>query len=462
MTTEEQAQKAQNFLNRGRQSLEARRFDAAVDLLLESLKFAPDVVETRRLLRAAQIARFRESAPSSFSLKMQSLSAVFARQKILSLAKKGNGVEAMAEAEKLLTQNPLDPNNIECFVKAAEAAGKPEAAAVTVEAAYECNQSDPTLLERVANYYVAANNFARARDAYVKLSQIKPNDQRVRMRLKDLEARATISGGWEQNIGKRGGYRGLIANKDQAEKLDQANKAVISGSDADSLIEEKLRQIEREPANMNYYRALARLYMQNKRFEEAVAILEKAQSINSMDPELDRMLSSARTAYYDWNIEELRKAGRNEEADETEAQREQFIFDDLAARVERYPNDLHLRYELGRQYYKYDYFDEAIVHLQLAQKSPKDRLDALYCLAMCFLKKGQRDMGVMQLETARDQLPQMNELKKNVIYQLGICAEESGDLEKAYNYYKDIYSTDVTFADVGDRMMDLSKRMQPS
>ena len=179
-----------------------------------------------------------------------------------------------------------------------------------------------------------------------------------------------------------------------------------------------------------------------------------------MDPELDRMLSQTKVQYYDQQIDALKAEGREEEANELEAEKNQFVFDDLAARVERYPNDLHLKFELGKEYYKYGYYEEALPHLQLAQKSPKDRLDALYCLAMCFIKKGQRDMGVMQLETARDQLPTMDELKKKVVYQLGLCAEETGDIEKAYAYYKDIYSADVTFADLNERMLRLGKELQ--
>ena len=141
------------------------------------------------------------------------------------------------------------------------------------------------------------------------------------------------------------------------------------------------------------------------------------------------------------------------------------MFDDLYARVERYPHDLRLRYELGLQYYTYGdadptFYDEAIKHLQLAQKSPKDRLSALYYLAMCFLKKGQTDMAVMQLEAARDQLPMMDDLKKKVVYQLGICAEEAQDYEKAYGYYKDVYSSDVTFGDLNERMLKISKLVQ--
>jgi len=460
MTNDQLAQKAQNFLNRGRQALESGKYDLAIDMLLESLKAAPTVLEARRLLRAAQIRRFQSNPPSSFQLKLQGVSNWGARRKILDLCKKGNGEAAMEAAEQLLCKNPLDPDNIECAVKAAETAQQPEAAAISIEAAYSCNGNDENLLERIANYYLAAGNFLKARDAYEKLSKLRPHDQRIQQKLKDTEARATMSQGWDQSAGKKGGYRNLIANKDQAAKLDAANKAVVTDSDADTLINEKKAQIAKEPNNMNYYRALARLYTQNKRYPEAIETLEAAQQINSADPELDRMLSSVRTANFEYTIEQLKAEGRMEEAEQVELEKNQFVFDDLAARVERYPNDLHLRFELGEQYYMYGYYDDAIQHLQLAQKSPKDRLEALYTLAMCFLGKDQRDMAVMQLETARDQMPQMNDLKKKVVYQLGRCAEEAGDIDKAYAYYKDVYSSDVTFEDLNERMLAISKKIQ--
>ena len=464
MANDANAQKAQNFMNRGRQALEARKFDLAVDLLSEALVCAPDSLETRRLLRTAQIGKFRQNPPSGFALKLQSLSNLGKRAKVMSLVKKGAGAEAMAEAEKLLAINPLDPDNIECAVKAAEAAGQPEAAAISIEAAYSCSHGDANLLERVAQYYMAAKRYDKARDAFVKLSQLKPGDQRIIQLLKNAEAQSTMSSGWSATVGKKGGYQAILANQEQANKINQANKAVVVGDDAEALIAEKLAQIEKEPNNLNFYRALARIYMQNKRFPEAVGILQRAQTVSQADPELDRMLSTVTAANYEYNIELLRKEGRNEEADNLEAEKNQFVFDDLATRVERYPNDLHLRFELGYQYYIYgdadpSFYDEAIQHLQLSQKSPKDRLQSLYYLAMCFLRKGQSDMAVMQLEAARDQIPTMDDLKKKVVYQLGLCAEEAGDIEKAYNYYKDVYTNDVTFGDLGERMLRLSKTL---
>ena len=452
------AQKAQNFTNRGRQALETGRYELAVDMLMEAVSAAPDVLETRKLLRAAQIANFRKNGKAGFGAK---LGYMMARQKIMGLVKKGQGVEAMAEAEKLLSQNPLDADNIEAAVKAAEAAGKADHAAVSIEAAYECSNRDPSLLERVATYYTMAKRWDKARDAYQKLSEMKPGDQDVLQKLKNCEAQATMNAGWEQTAGKKGGFQNLIANKEQAAKLDAANKAVVTGDDAELLIAEKLKQIEAEPKNMNARRALARRYVQGKRYYEAIEALQNAiEFAGTMDPELDRMLSQTKVLYFDQQIDALKAEGREEEALQMEGEKNQFVFDDLAQRVERYPNDLHLRFELGKQYFTYGYYDDALTHLQLAQKSPKDRLWSLYYLAMCFLNQGQTDMAVMQLETARDALPMMDDLKKNVVYQLGLCAEASGDLEKAYQYYKDVYSSDVGFEDLSERMLAVSQALK--
>lgn len=463
MANDSLAQKAQNYTNHGRMALESGRYAMAVEMLSQAVDCAPDTLESRRLLRAAQIANVRQNPPG-FMSKMKCMTM---RSKVLALAKKGQGAEAMAEAEKLLTVNPLDPDNIDAAVKAAEAAGKPEAAAISVEAAYSCNQGDAALLERIASYYMIAKRYDKARDAYAKLAKLKPGDQRILQLLKNAEAQTTMSSGWSDSVGKKGGFQNLIANKEQAKKLDAANKAVISGDDAEALIAEKKAQIEKEPNNMNAYRALARLYTQNKRFPEAMQTLQQAQAINSADPELDRMLSTVTVQNFEWQIGELQKAGKTEEAEAMTVEKDQFVFDDLATRVERYPNDLHLRFELGLQYYTYgdqdpSFYDEAVQHLQLAQKSPKDRLEALYYLAMCFLKKGQTDMAIMQLETARDQIPTMDDLKKRVVYQLGLCAEEAKDYEKAYAYYKDVYSSDVTFADLNVRMLNVAKLLKES
>jgi tetratricopeptide (TPR) repeat protein len=380
--------------------------------------------------------------------------------KIAGLLKAGKNETALLECEKLLTMNPLQSQNVELAVQVADAAGHPDAALFTVEAAYEHNPDDMLLLRRVAEYYMTVGEYDKARDAYVKLNAFLPNDQSIFKQLKDAEARLTMASGWEDAAGQKDGFRKLIADKDQSKKLDMQSKAVVSGSDADELIAEAQARIEKEPANLNTYRALARLFASNKRFDEAVATLESARAITASDPELDRSITTTKIASYEARIEALKAAGDTAGEAALETEMNQFVFDDLVSRVQRYPNDLKLRFELGLQYYHNEYYDDAIGQLQLAQRSPKERVEALYYLAMCFSKKGQRDMAVMQLETANEQLPMMDDLKKKIVFELGNMAEASGDIEKAFNFYKDVYGADIGFEDIGARMERIYKLRQ--
>jgi len=458
--TDQQAQQAQNFFNKGVAAFERGNFDIAIDLLMQCVTFSPGFSRARKVMRAAQIAKFKKEKKGKMAAQVQEFSAMLLRMKIAGLLKAGKTDAALLECEKLLTMNPLQSQNVELAVETADAAGHPEAALFTVEAAYENNPDDMVLLRRVADYYMAVGDYTKARDAYVKLNAFLPNDQAIYKQLKDAEARMTMAAGWEETAGKKDGYRDLIANKDQAKQLDIQAKAVVSGSDADELIVEARARIEKEPNNLNLYRALARLYTQNKRFDEAVEALESARKVNAADPELDRAITAAKISGYETRIEALKAAGDAAGAAEMETEKDQFVFDDLSSRVQRYPNDLKLRYELGLQYYKYDYFDDAIGQLQLAQRSPKERVEALYYLAKCFSKKGQRDMAIMQLETANEQLLIMDDLKKKVVFELGILAEESGDIEKAFGYYKDVYGADIGFEDIGVRMERIYKLRQ--
>lgn len=459
--SDKMAQQAQNFFNKGKVAYDRGNLDIAIDLLIQCTNLAPGFSRARKFLRAAQIAKFRREKKSKMALQIQEFSAALIRMKVQTMLKSGKKEAALQECEKLMTMNPLNSQNVNLAVEAAEACNFPDAALFTVEAAYENNQDDMTLLRRVADYYMRVGEYSKARDAYVKLNAVRPNDQTILKLLKDAEARTTMTkGGWEEAAGKKGGFRDLIRDKETAAKLDAKAKSVVAGSDAEVAIEDAKERLKAEPKNLNFYRALARIYSQNKRFDEAVQTLEDARKINSTDPELDRAWSVAKIAAYGAKIEDLKNAGDEENAVAVEDEMNQFIFDDLADRVQRYPNDLKLRFELGMQYYKYEYYDDAIAQLQLAQRSPQERVKALYYLAMCFAKKGQADMAVMQLETAADQLTVMDDLKKKIVYALGDLAEKAGNIEKAFEYYKEVYGADIAFEDIGERFQRVYKLRQ--
>ena len=457
MTSDQKASKIQRYIFKGQQALDYGNYELAIDMFDEVLRLDYTSTYARKNMRTAQVALFKKSNLSSMSLSFQKFKKAFAAHKAKSLIKRGRGQEAMAIAETLLKIDPRDKDYIDIAVKAAEVAKLPEAAAITVEAAYTAGTKDVTLLKKVATYYTIAKNYDKAVDTYKKILEITPSDQSVLQLLKNTEAQRTISDGWEQTAGKVGGTRALLKDKDEAERLDRGNKAEITGSDIDKAAEEYIERLKVIPHDVNAARALARIYIKAKRYNDAISVLENITKIISSDPELDKMLSNAKLLAFDQLIAEKEKLG--EDVTQIKAERDAFELEDLSSRVERYPNDGGLRFELGSLLVKHERYDEAIVHLQVAQKSIKNRLNSLYLLAKCFIAKGQVDLGVMQLETAAEAIPTMTELKMKVIYELAACAEAAGDNEKAYNYYKDIYSNDVTFIDVETKMLELKKRI---
>jgi tetratricopeptide (TPR) repeat protein len=237
-------------------------------------------------------------------------------------------------------------------------------------------------------------------------------------------------------------------------------KAQVTGNDADLLIAEWRRKIAVEPGNLNYYRALARELVRLKRFAEAIESLTQARQRVASDPELDRLLADTRVRDYGARIEELRARQDLAAAEALEQEKWQFVFDDLVARVEKYPNDLRLRYELGVQYCQKERYDDAIQQLQLAQRSAKERTDAIYHLARAFRAKGQNDIALMQLEMAKELLPQMDDNRKKVLFELGEVYEATGSPEKAFACYREVYSADIAYQDISQKMDRCFKQRQ--
>ncbi len=455
--------KAQNYFNNGFAAFERGNLDMAIELLYQSLEIDPSSLRTRKFLRSAALQRFLKTKPSSLSLKLAELRTIGSQMKLEGLMKKGDTIAALLLSEKILEQAPLSLKCLSLATKCTISANQNDVTSMLLETALQADMNNEDLMTLAAKTYTDLSEWKKAREIYAVLVSKHPQNGNLVTLLKNTEARMTMSAGWEDVVSsdKKEGYRDLIKNKDEANKLDMKNKATVQdGDDADAMIAEQKAKIQKEPSNLNYYRGLARIYQQLKRYDEAVETLTAARGINSSDPELDRMLTNVSILAYDAKIDGLTQAGRHDEADALRAERNQFVFDDLVQRVERYPNDLRLRFELGQQYLMYDAYDDAIQQFQLSQRSPKERTLSLHGLAKCFRAKGQRDMAVMQLETANEQLHVMDDTKKAVLFDLGEMAEEAGEIEKAFKIYRELYGADIGYKDISDKMERIYKLRQ--
>ena len=286
------------------------------------------------------------------------------------------------------------------------------------------------------------------------LFALRPGDQAALKQFKDTSAVASMKqGNWE----KKGDFREKLKDQEMAKRLEQEHRSVKGEADIDQLIADRLADIKREPQNMNFRRALADLYVRANRYDDALQALDDAtKAAGRSDPQIERTCSAIRVKKYDASIAAAREKGDEAAAAATEKEKADFIYSDAVEMVKRYPNDLQFRYELGVQYYIRSMYNEAIEEFQLAQRNPQRnpqrRTRALYYLGLCFKEKGLLDMGFEQLKKAASEITLMDEIKKDVVYEMGILADQMGRKDEAVGYFKEIYAVDIKYRDVAQRI----------
>ncbi len=446
---EQAPRKAREHFEKGFAAMERGNLDYAMDMLNLSLEICPQLLKARKYLRAAQVKKYKTNPPNSFQKAMLQVKTATKLMKAQSLIKKDPS-GALRITEELLAADPYNSNFVSLNVQAAVGASMPEAAILTLEVAKEGNPSDTKLLRQLAGLYQEVDRMHDARVIYEEVARLLPNDPQSIKQLKDATALDSMQRGrWTEE----GDFRSKIKDSKEAILLEQQNKAVKSAKDSDALIEETLKKIEAEPKNINYRRALAELYLKSDQYDQALEALKAAQEMTGgADPQIDRALSNAYIRKLDFEIAQFETAGDTEHATAWKKEKDSFMLDDAKDKVERYPNDLLFRFDLGVLLFERGEINEAIQQFQLSQRNPQKRIRSLYYLGLCFKQKGQNDIAIEQMQKAVSELPVMDDTKKDLLYELGNLSELIDNKEKALAYYKEIYGVDISYRDVAAKM----------
>ncbi len=119
-------------------------------------------------------------------------------------------------------------------------------------------------------------------------------------------------------------------------------------------------------------------------------------------------------------------------------------------------NDSSSRTELGARLKEMGRLDDAIRELQGAVREPSAPPLAFELLGEAFLEKGQPRIAVRFLEKALGSLSQGDRDILGVLYQLGIAYEALNDLAKALICYERIFSVDIDYRDIQERILSCS------
>jgi tetratricopeptide (TPR) repeat protein len=130
----------------------------------------------------------------------------------------------------------------------------------------------------------------------------------------------------------------------------------------------------------------------------------------------------------------------------------------VAENVEEEDHQSH--YDLGVAFKEMGLIDEAIIEFQKALRGPQNRVRTCEALGQCFLEKKQFPMARTVLQRALNEPGTGDDQLVGVLYLLGYTNEALGNFTDAKGFYERVFSVDIQFRDVGERLNAVEKALK--
>jgi len=118
-------------------------------------------------------------------------------------------------------------------------------------------------------------------------------------------------------------------------------------------------------------------------------------------------------------------------------------------------SDVNAHHDLGTAYKEMGLLDEAVQEFQAALRASSDHLPTYEMLGQTFLDQGAPETAVRVLTRALASPYEVEDELLGIYYYLGRSHEESGNKEQAREFYERVFSLDINFADVTERLRAL-------
>jgi tetratricopeptide (TPR) repeat protein len=454
-TLNEISREVRLLYQKGHDALLRENYDYAVDLFNQVLQKEPTLFDARKALRTAQTKKsgggggfFKKALSSAGSAPLVAKGQIALRK---------DPAEALQIAEQILNSDPTSSGGHRIVVEAATQMSMPRTAVLSLEILTRNSPKDKNLAIQFATALADAGDTRRAEKALVDFARTAPSDPEVSQALKDLSARKTLNeGGYDALATGQGSYRDILKDEKEAVQLEQEKRVQKTEDVTERLIQEREARLKAEPNNSKLLRDLAELYTQKKQYDLALKYYDriKATDAGGADPTLDRAIADTKVRRFESERDQLDPAAPDyaEKTAALNAEKLNFQIAECQKRVEKFPTDLAIRFEMGALYFQAGKIGEAIQEFQKAQGNPHKRLAAMNYLAQCFAKRKMFDLAAKTLQNAIKEKLIFDDEKKDLIYNLGSVYEGMGKKEEAVEQFKQIYEVDIGYRDVAAKV----------
>lgn len=348
---------------------------------------------------------------------------------------------------ELLKLNPWDGTVLTAMAQAAEQLGHDDVELLFLRTALDANPRDPEMNRLCGQTLARMERFDDALHCWHRVLQSLPDDEEAKKAIGDLTVQKTIH---------KGGYEKAESSTDVM--VDKAAQAERQGVGPRRLTPEEAleRQIAKDPSDMTPYLELAELYGRKEEFDKAEDVLKRALAVSDDNIDIRERLEDAQLADIRRKLASLEKALKTDPSEENKLRlakgrallnsKEMEVY---AARSERYPTNLGLKYELGLRLVKAKQYNEAIKYLQEARQDPRRKGAVLLALGECFQQIKQYKLALSNYEAAVEETSDNDvEQKKLALYRAGKLALGLKSVDQAEKLLTDLAGYDFSYRDV--------------
>lgn len=437
------------------QAMSKEQWDYAIQMLTQCVLLDPANLFYRQTLRGCEERKYKNNGTGAPMASMR-LMGIKAKIKKAKMGKQWKDVDHAAEEG--LAVNPWDGALNADLGEAASNLGYDDVSLFSYQRAVKLEPSNKDFLRGLAEALARKQDYAGAANCWRKIYELDPLDSQARSMIQAMDSQATIH---------RGGFEHAETTQEVKRGYEQSIVGEASSGalgPGESLEADLKRMIRKEPNNKDHYQKLAEFYRREGRLEEAYQWFTKAYEVGgdksmhlqAEDVQLELLRKKLETAR-----EEARKkpedCGLQEQAAVLANQLLEQEIDVYSRRIELYPRDLRLKFELAQRYWRRGQLSEAIKLLQQSIGDTRIEGPVLLLLGKCFLRQKQNTLAKRQLEKALDKFSPVDhpDEYKECHYYLGRLYEEEKNYDEAEARYTDVLAVDYSYRDTRQRLENI-------
>ncbi len=459
MGDDRKSQIAKDCFKRGTEAMMKQNWEYSCQMFKTAVELVPDNLVYRQSLRGVTEKRYNnnQSGAAMAGMKLMTTKATIKKCRMQSDWK-----QIAKLSEDGLAINPWDPQLNADLGDALTNLGYIEPAGYCYERAVKGDPNNKDYLRPLAKNYEGRSKYDEAIEIYTKLLRLDNLDGEARSKITSLSAQKTVHRGGYENADDIRQVQKVLADKMNKDTADGPGMSVQADLE---------RAVRKDPKNKDNYLKLADFLRREGSLEKTAEALEKALEVSGGEIKIREQLE-------DVQLDIMRRAvgfAREEAVADPENKFTERKYKDAkrelmereieiySSRIEHYPQDMTLKFDLALLYMRDKRHQLAIPLLQKSRGDARRKVDSLINLGKCFIYEKQYPLSRRQFETAVPECKSDDNLDVflDLHYHLGRVCEEMKDKDAAIRSYQTVLEYDYDYKDNRERLARLEGGGEP-